>query len=151
MRCLNATGFMHNRLRMVVAMFLTKNLLIDWRWGERYFSQQLIDCDLASNNGGWQWSASTGNDAAPYFRVMNPSTQGKTYDPDGIFIKQWLPELRQLTTKQIHDLSVTAKVKGYCAPMVDLKASRVKAIEAFKQGVIPVHLINLTQSSLALL
>ena len=151
MRCLNATGFMHNRLRMVVAMFLTKNLLIDWRWGERYFSQQLIDCDLASNNGGWQWSASTGNDAAPYFRVMNPSTQGKTYDPDGIFIKQWLPELRQLTTKQIHDLSVTAKVKGYCAPMVDLKASRVKAIEAFKQGVIPVHLINLTQSPLALL
>ncbi|MFA9204486.1 MAG: FAD-binding domain-containing protein, partial [Flavobacteriales bacterium] len=151
MRCLNATGFMHNRLRMVVAMFLTKNLLIDWRWGERYFSQQLIDCDLASNNGGWQWSASTGNDAAPYFRVMNPSTEGKTYDPDALFIKQWLPELRHLTAKQIHDLNVTAKVKGYCAPMVDLKASRVKAIEAFKQGVIPVHLINLTQSSLALL
>ena len=132
MRCLNATGFMHNRLRMVVAMFLTKNLLIDWRWGERYFSQQLIDCDLASNNGGWQWSASTGNDAAPYFRVMNPSTQGKTYDPDAIFIQQWLPELRQLTAKQVHDLTVTAKVKGYCAPMVDLKTSRVKAIEAFK-------------------
>ena len=134
MRCLNATGFMHNRLRMVVAMFLTKNLLIDWRWGERYFSQQLIDCDLASNNGGWQWSASTGNDAAPYFRVMNPSTQGKTYDPDAIFIKQWLPELGHLTAKQIHDLSVTAKVKGYCAPMVDLKASRGLAIEAFKLG-----------------
>jgi len=132
MRCLNDTGFMHNRLRMVVAMFLTKNLLIDWRWGERYFSQQLIDCDLASNNGGWQWSASTGNDAAPYFRVMNPSTQGKTYDPDAIFIKQWLPELRHLTAKQIHDLSVTAKVKGYGAPMVDLKVSRVLAIEAFK-------------------
>ncbi len=132
MRCLNATGFMHNRLRMVVAMFLTKNLLIDWRWGERYFSQNLIDCDLASNNGGWQWSASTGNDAAPYFRVMNPSTQGKTHDPDAVFIKQWLPELGHLTAKQIHDLSVTAKVKGYCAPMVDLKASRVLAIEAFK-------------------
>src|SRR5690606_3795419 len=102
MRCLNATGFMHNRLRMVTAMFLTKDLLIDWRLGERYFMQQLIDGDFASNNGGWQWSASTGTDAAPYFRIMNPFSQAKTHDTDGEFIKTWLPELKDIPASILH-------------------------------------------------
>lgn len=135
MRALNATGFMHNRLRMVVAMFLTKNLLIDWRLGERYFLQTLIDADFASNNGGWQWSASVGTDAAPYFRIMNPYSQGKTHDPNAAFIKYWLPELNNLTPAVIHDeskLGKIAKSVGYVPPMVDTKATRKAAIEAFK-------------------
>lgn len=135
MRCLNATGYMHNRLRMVVAMFLTKNLLINWRWGERYFMQKLIDADFASNNGGWQWSASVGTDAAPYFRVMNPFSQAKTHDADALFIKTWLPELATLTPAVIHSPNKLAKVcaaVGYPKPMVDIKASRATAIEAFK-------------------
>ncbi len=138
MRCLNATGFMHNRLRMIVAMFLTKDLLIDWRWGERYFMQTLIDGDFASNNGGWQWSASTGTDSAPYFRIMNPFSQAKTHDPDAIFIKQWLPELQEVEPKILHDekklnqfLDANLLV-DYPKPMVDHKLARVQAIEMFK-------------------
>lgn len=138
MRCLNATGFMHNRLRMVVAMFLTKDLLIDWRWGEQYFMQMLIDGDFASNNGGWQWSASTGTDAAPYFRIMNPFSQGKTHDPEAIFIKTWIPELKNVPAKILHDekkliqfLSGNLLV-AYPQPMVDHKQARLRAIEAFK-------------------
>lgn len=91
MRQLNTTGWMHNRLRMITASFLTKDLLIDWRWGERYFQQMLIDYDPASNIVGWQWVASTGTDAAPYFRIFNPTTQSKRYDPEGEFIKHYLP------------------------------------------------------------
>jgi deoxyribodipyrimidine photo-lyase len=94
MRCLNATGGMHNRLRMIVAMFLTKDLLIHWQWGERYFMRQLVDGDLAANNGGWQWSAGTGTDAAPYFRIFNPVSQALKFDPDGAFVRRWLPELK---------------------------------------------------------
>lgn len=93
MRQLLATGWMHNRLRMVVAMFLSKNLLIDWREGERWFMRHLIDGDLAANNGGWQWSASTGTDAVPYFRLFNPLSQSERFDPRGEFIRHWLPEL----------------------------------------------------------
>ena len=129
MRCLNQTGWMHNRLRMVVAMFLTKNLFIDWRRGEAYFMQQLFDGDLSANNGGWQWSASTGTDAAPYFRIFNPVSQSERFDPEGAFIRKYCPELSGLDNKAIHQ---PHNVAGYPEPLVDLKASRQQAIDAFK-------------------
>lgn len=141
MRCLNQTGFMHNRLRMVTAMFLTKDLFIDWRCGERYFMQALIDGDFASNNGGWQWSASTGTDAAPYFRIMNPFSQAKTHDKDAIFIKTWLPELKDIDANTLHDEAKLRKAlskKGafahvnYPLPMVEHKKARLYAIAQFK-------------------
>jgi deoxyribodipyrimidine photo-lyase len=93
MRELNATGFMHNRVRMITASFLCKHLLIDWRWGEAYFAQKLLDFDLASNNGGWQWASSSGCDAAPYFRVFNPTLQTEKFDKNLVYIKKWIPEL----------------------------------------------------------
>lgn len=140
MRSLNVTGYMHNRLRMVVAMFLTKDLLIDWRWGERFFMQTLIDGDFASNNGGWQWSASTGTDAAPYFRIMNPFSQSKTHDTQAIFIKTWLPELKYVDAKILHDetklrqfLDSNPNTK-YPAPMVYHKQARLITIEQFKSS-----------------
>ena len=102
MRQLNQTGWMHNRLRMVVASFLTKDLGIDWRRGERYFAQQLLDYDLAANNGGWQWAASTGCDAQPWFRIFNPITQSQRFDPQGAFIRQFVPELAQVPDQHIH-------------------------------------------------
>jgi deoxyribodipyrimidine photo-lyase len=102
MRCLNATGNMHNRLRMITAMFLTKDLLVSWQWGERYFMRQLVDGDMAANNGGWQWSAGTGTDAAPYFRIFNPVTQGEKFDPDGAFVRRWVPELAAFPAETIH-------------------------------------------------
>jgi len=103
MRCLNATGWMHNRLRMIVAMFLTKDLLISWQWGERYFMQKLVDGDAAANNGGWQWSAGTGTDAAPYFRIFNPTSQAFKNDPEGAFVRKWVPELGSLNGARIHE------------------------------------------------
>lgn len=135
MRQMLATGWMHNRVRMITAMFLCKNLLIDWRLGEAWFMQHLIDGDLAANNGGWQWCASTGMDAVPYFRIFNPVSQSLKFDPNGDYIRQWVPELAHLDAKSIHesyaknpDLEL-----DYPKPIVDLKASRVRAIEAFKQ------------------
>ncbi|MCJ1885827.1 deoxyribodipyrimidine photo-lyase [Pseudomonas sp. LA21] len=135
MRQLLATGWMHNRLRMVVAMFLTKNLLIDWREGERWFMRHLIDGDLAANNGGWQWSASTGTDAVPYFRIFNPLSQSERFDPDGRFIRRWLPELAGVEGRAIHDPSRLGLfgAAGYPQPMVDLSATRERALEAFKR------------------
>ncbi len=133
MRQLMATGWMHNRLRMLVAMFLTKNLLIDWRLGERFFMQHLIDGNLAANNGGWQWSASTGTDAVPYFRIFNPTSQAKRFDPKGDFIRHWLPELKQLNAKDIHQPSADLLCTiNYPKPIVDLAASRERALSAFK-------------------
>lgn len=140
MRQLNQTGWMHNRLRMVAAMFLTKNLLIDWRQGEKYFAEQLVDWEFGANNGGWQWAASTGTDAAPYFRIFNPVSQSQRFDPEGQFIRRYVPELADLNNKQIHE-PYSGKASGlfdaelgYPHPIVDLKTSRQAAIEAFKQA-----------------
>jgi deoxyribodipyrimidine photo-lyase len=130
MRQLNATGWMHNRLRMVVAMFLTKNCQIDWRWGEDYFMSQLVDGDFAANNGGWQWSASTGTDAAPYFRIFNPISQSERFDPQGEFIRTWVPELAHLSNKQIHNPPAQA---NYPRPIVNLAESRKSTIALFAQ------------------
>jgi len=133
MRQLLHEGWMHNRLRMVVAMFFTKNMLHDWRLGEAYFMQNLIDGDFASNNGGWQWSSSTGTDAAPYFRIFNPVTQSTNFDKEGLFIKKYVPELKDLDKSVIHDPPKEhRKYCGYPDQILDLKTSRLRAIEAFK-------------------
>ncbi|CAB3897123.1 Deoxyribodipyrimidine photo-lyase [Achromobacter anxifer] len=132
MRQLLALGWMHNRLRMVAAMFLSKNLLIDWRLGEAWFMAQLVDGDLAANNGGWQWSASTGADAVPYFRIFNPLSQSRKFDPDGVFLREWLPELAHLDDRAIHDPSPMERAAaGYPLAIVDLAQSRLRALEAF--------------------
>jgi len=134
MRQLNETGWMHNRVRMIVAMFFTKDLFLDWRRGERYFMRNLIDGDLASNNGGWQWSASTGTDAAPYFRIFNPTSQSTRYDPKGEYIRRWLPELEGVQGKVIHEPSKAGLFRSldYPAPIVDHGKARDHAIASFK-------------------
>ncbi|WP_416148881.1 cryptochrome/photolyase family protein [Salipaludibacillus sp. HK11] len=142
MRQLNEIGWMHNRLRMVTASFLTKDYLIDWRMGEKYFSKKLIDYDEASNIGGWQWAASVGTDAVPYFRVFNPTRQAERFDTHGQFIKKYLPELADIPTTYIHKLEkipsdVQQKInfhfgKDYPVPSVDHALQRKKAIELFK-------------------
>jgi len=128
MRQLLTTGWMHNRLRMIVAMFLTKNCQIDWRLGEAFFMQHLIDGDFSANNGGWQWSASTGTDAAPYFRIFNPISQSEKFDSNGHFIRNWIPELAHLSAKEIH---MPKDVKDYPKPVVDLGESRKSTIALF--------------------
>lgn len=134
MRQLRETGWMHNRLRMIAAMFLTKDLFLDWRLGERWFMRNLVDGDLSSNNGGWQWSASVGADAQPYFRVFNPTTQGEKFDPEGAFVKKHVEELRGVDPREIHEPSpMTRAACGYPEPIVDHKAARVHAIEAFQK------------------
>lgn len=120
MRELNSTGFMHNRVRMIVASFLIKHLLIDWRWGEAYFARKLLDFDLASNNGGWQWASSSGCDAAPYFRIFNPYEQTKKFDPQFLYIKKWVPEFQELT---------------YQAPIVDHKFARERCLATYKKAL----------------
>jgi deoxyribodipyrimidine photo-lyase len=141
MRQLNATGWMHNRARMIVASFLTKDLLIDWRWGERYFLQRLIDGDVASNNGGWQWAAGTGTDAQPFFRIFNPLLQGAKFDPEGAYVKQWLPELARVPSEYIHapwtmpeDVARRTGItigKDYPTPIVDHAIQRVRALAMY--------------------
>lgn len=120
MRELNATGYMHNRVRMIVASFLTKHLLIDWRWGEAYFAKKLLDFELSSNNGGWQWAAGTGTDAQPYFRVFNPDSQTEKFDKELKYIKKWVPEFG---------------TAAYPKPMVEHKFARERAIETYKQAL----------------
>ncbi|MEJ2669899.1 MAG: FAD-binding domain-containing protein, partial [Gammaproteobacteria bacterium] len=133
MRQLNQTGWMHNRLRMVVATFLVKYLLIDWRWGEDYFMQQLMDAHFAANNGGWQWCASTGTDAAPYFRILSPVRQAQRFDPEAKFIKQFVSELQNVSARAIHQPGCsTLLATGYPAPMVDLASAKNRCIKAFK-------------------
>ncbi len=135
MRQLKLEGWMHNRLRMVVAMFFTKNMLHDWRLGEEFFMQNLIDGDFSSNNGGWQWSSSTGTDAAPYFRIFNPLTQSKNFDGEGLFIKKYIKELQDVNKKEIHDPQMeTRNSCNYPVQILDLKQSRLRAIEAFNNA-----------------
>ncbi len=135
MRELNATGFMHNRMRMVVAMFLTKDLHLDWRLGESLFMQRLVDGDIASNNGGWQWSAGCGADAAPYFRIQNPWTQGSRYDTDADYIKQWVPELKDVPAAELHRAPVEGSrfAKDYPPPMVDHAQERDETLRIFSE------------------
>ncbi|CAM4209793.1 deoxyribodipyrimidine photo-lyase [Vibrio neonatus] len=136
MKQLNQTGWMHNRLRMIVASFLSKDLLLDWRFGERYFMSQLVDGDFAANNGGWQWSASTGCDAQPYFRIFNPISQGKKFDPQGEFVKQWLPELQSVPDKYIHSPWLWEEFASldYPDPIVDHKKQRQRALQMYKEA-----------------
>lgn len=130
MRQLNQTGFMHNRVRMITASFLIKDLHIDWRWGERYFAQNLIDYDPSVNNGNWQWSASTGCDAQPYFRIFNPWLQQKKFDPNAIYIKTWIPELKNESTSSIHNWYKKQTTEQYPTPIVnhDIESKKAKAI-----------------------
>jgi len=144
MRHFNATGWMHNRLRMVTASFLVKDLLIDWRRGESYFAEHLLDFDLAANNGGWQWSASTGCDAQPYFRVFNPVTQSRRFDPDGAYIREHCPELRGYANGAIHwpagtDAAAQRRAgcivgRDYPAPIVNHEVQRERAIALFREA-----------------
>ena len=129
MRQLNKTGFMHNRVRMIVASFLTKDLHIDWKKGERYFAEKLLDYDLAVNNGNWQWAASTGCDAQPWFRIFNPWLQQKKFDPDCKYVHKWIPELRKLSKGHIHNMHIKSCTDNYPAPIVD----HVKESEITKQ------------------
>ncbi|MGL5006991.1 MAG: deoxyribodipyrimidine photo-lyase [Plesiomonas sp.] len=138
MRQLNATGWMHNRLRMITASFFTKDLQLDWRLGERYFMQQLVDGNFAANNGGWQWSASTGTDATPYFRIFNPTTQGQRFDPQGHFVREWLPELSNVPDKFIHTPHVWAEKTQieliYPKPIIEHAIARQETLLAFEQA-----------------
>ncbi|MFT5512803.1 MAG: deoxyribodipyrimidine photo-lyase [Bacteroidia bacterium] len=121
MRQLNQTGYMHNRVRMVTASFLCKHLLIDWRWGEAYFARKLLDYELSSNNGNWQWSAGTGCDAAPYFRIFNPSEQLRKFDPNEVYVKRWISELGS---------------QDYPKPIIEHKFARLRALERYKEGIL---------------
>lgn len=144
MRQLNHTGFMHNRLRMVAASFLVKDLLIDWRWGERYFAEKLIDFDLSANNGGWQWAASTGCDAQPWFRIFNPVMQSERFDPTGKFIRKYVPELVSCSDKEIHAPWLISPLRqkligvqigeNYPQPIVDHAAQRVLALDLYNNA-----------------
>ena len=144
MRQLATLGWMHNRGRMITASFLVKDLLINWQEGEEWFMRQLVDGDPASNNGGWQWTAGVGTDAAPYFRIFNPVLQGKRFDPEGGFVRQWVPELVNVPLKYIHEpwrmpleVQLTSGCilgKDYPLPIVDHKAARSRTLEAYRKS-----------------
>jgi deoxyribodipyrimidine photo-lyase len=143
MRQLVESGWMHNRSRMIVASFLTKDLLIDWRWGERFFMQHLMDGDPAANNGGWQWTAGTGTDAAPYFRIFNPLSQSLKHDPEGAYIRRWLPELRLVPAEYIHEpwkmpldvqrASGCVIGQDYPSPVIDHAAAKERTLHAYQK------------------
>jgi deoxyribodipyrimidine photo-lyase len=133
MRQLKTIGWMHNRARMIVASFLTKHLLMDWREGERHFMRWLIDGDPAANNGGWQWVAGTGTDAQPYFRIFNPISQSQKFDPAGIYIRRWIPELRDVPTQYIHaPHQMPTTPRHYPPPIVDHAFARARALAAYQ-------------------
>jgi deoxyribodipyrimidine photo-lyase len=144
MRQLTHIGWMHNRARMIVASFLVKDLLIDWRWGERFFMQHLVDGDPAANNGGWQWTAGTGTDAAPYFRVFNPIIQGKKHDPQGGYVRRWVPELTEVPDRFIHEpWEMSAETQrsigciigqDYPNPIVDHAWARERTLAAYAKA-----------------
>jgi deoxyribodipyrimidine photo-lyase len=144
MRQLLHTGWMHNRARMIVASFLVKDLLVDWRWGERFFMQHLVDGDPAANNGGWQWTAGTGTDAAPYFRIFNPVLQGRKHDPEGVYVRRWVPELTSVPDKYLHGpwempRDVQEQVgciigQDYPVPIVDHHWARERTLETFARA-----------------
>ncbi len=144
MRQLTTTGWMHNRARMICASFLVKDLLVDWRQGERFFRHHLVDADVAQNAGNWQWVAGTGPDAAPYFRILNPTTQGQRFDPRGEYIRRWVPELAALPSRSVHDPSSASSDdladagvllgETYPRPVVDHGEARVRAIEAYRRA-----------------
>ena len=135
MRELIATGFMHNRVRMIVASFLVKDLLVDWHWGEAFFAQHLTEYDPAVNNGSWQWAASTGCDAQPYFRIFNPWLQQKRFDPECEYIKKWVPELSGASAKEIHSLEEDTVYRpgSYPRPVVEHKVQKILATGLFKE------------------
>lgn len=140
MRQLSSTGWMHNRCRMIVASFLAKDLLLDWRMGERHFMEHLVDGDFASNNGGWGFSASVGVDPQPYFRIFNPLLQSEKFDPEGKYIRKWVPELAKVKGKAIHDpwgrgAEDLARKNGYPEPIVEHKGSRERALSAYKHAL----------------
>jgi deoxyribodipyrimidine photo-lyase len=135
MRQLAETGWMHNRARMIAASFLVKDLLIDWRRGERWFLEKLVDGDPASNNGGWQWCASTGTDAQPYFRIFSPISQGERFDPRGAYVRRWIPELRDLPDKLVHrPWEAPALAPEYPGPVVDHAQRRILAVKRFAEA-----------------
>jgi deoxyribodipyrimidine photo-lyase len=135
MRQLRATGWMHNRVRMIVASFLVKDLHVEWQHGARHFMAHLVDGDLASNQHGWQWVAGCGTDAAPYFRVFNPTTQGAKFDPDGAYVRRWVPELRDVDPRHVHDPSAApdGPPEGYPAPIVDHAEERREALDRYER------------------
>ena len=142
MRCLNETGYMHNRLRMITSNYLIKLLLIDWRLGEKYFASKLVDYDIAQNNGGWQWSSSTGTDSQPYFRIFNPKLQSEKFDKNCKFIQKWLPELKSVLNKQhLHDWENfgslnRSKIKiGYPESIICYKDRKEMALDLYKKGL----------------
>ena len=133
MRQLVAEGWMHNRVRMITASFLVKDLHVDWTRGARFFLQHLVDGDLSSNNHGWQWVAGTGTDAAPYFRIFNPTTQGQKFDPDGAYVRRWVPELADLDGSGVHEpwAAPDGPPPGYPAPIVDHAAEREESLSRY--------------------
>lgn len=137
MRQMLATGWMHNRVRMITASFLVKDLLIDWRDGERWFARNLVDYDAAANNGGWQWTAGTGLDAAPYFRIFNPILQGKKFDPAGTFVRRWIPELYDVPDRFIHEpwnVSAGSRPKAYPPLLVSHSEARNRTLDAYRSS-----------------
>jgi len=150
MRQLNELGWMHNRLRMITSSFLVKNLLINWREGEEYFISNLIDGDLALNNGGWQWSASVGCDSVPYIRIFNPLHQSKTFDESGNFIKKFIPELKNVPNHHIHQPHEWSKQKNfkidYPNPIINYSESRKTSLSLFKQARLKLHKNGLKNS-----